>query len=868
MSRGSKQALTLTRHHRKLAASARLMIRFTAHTLIAEPNTHAVTTIVNTGRFMNEAPSGLKAKHNQAAALVAELTLDEKAQLCSGKNFWHLEGVERLNLPEIMVTDGPHGLRKQVNSADHVGLNKSVPATCFPTACALAASWDIQLIEQIGIALGQECAAQQVAVLLGPGLNIKRHPLCGRNFEYFSEDPLLGGKLAAAMVKGVQSQGVGTSVKHFAVNNQEQGRMFIDAIVDERTLREIYLRGFEIAVKEAQPWTVMCAYNRVNGEYCSEHTDLLTHILRDEWGFNGLVVTDWGATNDRVKGVLSGLDLEMPASGGVNDALVATAVRNGQLEETALDQIIQRNVALSLMGADLAAEAHAVDLQANHELAHRAALETAVLLKNESSLLPLAQGTHIAVIGAFAKSPRYQGTGSSQVNPTQLDNAWDGLTQMSDRITYAPGYDPKHSVIDEDLVAEAVEAARSAAVAVVFVGLPNLYESEGFDRNNMALPEQHDRLVQAVAEANPATVVVLSNGAPVALPWINEVSAVLETYLPGQAGGAVAELLFGLANPSGKLAETFAVQQTDVPSDKHFPGQLRQVAYREGIYVGYRYFDSAGTPVQFPFGHGLSYTQFSYGTPTLSDSTLGENSHIELTVPITNIGNLPGAEVVQLYVHAKHSAVYRPMQELKGFTKLTLDPGETRMAHFRVDNDSIKFFDQGYRKWLVEGGEYELRIAASSRDIRQIIDLKVDSEQTPSAVAAAISGPNLSAIESTDDERFAAMLNRPVPPPEHSRPFHENSSVAEIAQTWLGARVKTRLVAGFQQNMGGQSSNETLNKMFEEMANNLPLRGLVIFSRGKVSMQHIRWLLALLNHQYLRAIKLGWQVLRHQRSQQ
>jgi len=806
----------------------------------------------------------IRSKHNQAAALVAQLTLAEKARLCSGHDFWHLEGVARVGLEPVMVTDGPHGLRKQVQDADHVGLNKSVPATCFPTSCALAASWDVHLLREVGVALGEECAAEHVTVLLGPGLNIKRHPLCGRNFEYFSEDPLLTGKIAAAMVQGVQSQGVGTSIKHFAVNNQEHGRMYVDAVVDERTLREIYLRGFEIAVREAQPWTVMCAYNRVNGTYCGEHDWLLNKVLRDEWGFEGLVMTDWGATNDRVQGVASGLDLEMPGSGGVNDALVEQAVENGYLKQADLDQSIERNVALSLLGGDLQSQAHAVDLQAHHGLAHKAAAESAVLLKNQDGLLPLSTGANIAVIGAFARKPRFQGTGSSQVNPTQLDNAWDALTQIAANITYAPGYDPRESKSDQALIDEAVATARDVDVAVVFAGLPNIYESEGFDRTHLNLPDQHNELIRAVCAANPNTVVVLSNGAPVAMPWASQVRAILEAYLAGQAGGAVADLLFGVANPSGKLAETFPFLQTDVPADANFPGDARQVHYREGLYVGYRYFDTADKPVLFPFGHGLSYTSFGYGEPRLSADTYHTGGSLKVELDITNTGAMAGAEVVQLYAHVSQSEVYRPVQELRDFAKVHLAPGETAVATFALTDRTFSFYDQGHGEWIVEAGDYELRIGASSRDIRARAAVNVVSEQTVSRRAAAAQGPDLTRPHHIDDYTFTAMLGKDVPAPESSRPFHENSSVAEIGGTWLGAKFKAKVVEGFTQNMGGGGSNETLNKMFEEMANNMPLRGIVLFSRGGISMTQIRLMLALLNHRYVQALKLWWRQYRRQ----
>ncbi len=791
--------------------------------------------------------AGLKSKHNQAAAIVADMTLEEKARFCSGKSFWHLESLERHNIPNVMVTDGPHGLRKQVTSEDHVGLNKSVPATCFPTACALASTWDVDLLEEIGVALGNECRAENVTVLLGPGVNIKRHPCCGRNFEYFSEDPLLTGKLAGALIKGVQSRNVGTSIKHYAVNNQEHGRMYIDAIVDERTLREIYLRGFEIAVREAQPWTVMCAYNRVNGTFCSEHDWLLNKVLREEWGFEGLVVTDWGAANDRVAGIQGGLDLEMPGGGRVNDERVLQAVQNGNLAEADLDRAIQRNVALGLLGADLEAAQDVVDLEANHALAHRAACQSAVLLKNDDALLPLGTDQRIAVIGAFAKRPRYQGAGSSQVNPTQLDNAWDAINEFADtEPAYAAGYDPKTSELDETLIAEAVAAAETADVAVIYAGLPSIYESEGFDRSHIDLPEQHNQLIAAVTRANPNTVVVLANGAPVAMPWVDAPKAILEAYLPGQAGGAVADLLYGRANPCGKLAETFPLSRQDVAADANFPGSGRQVLYREGLFVGYRYFDSADIPVLFPFGHGLSYTSFTYANAEIAADAAS------VSVEISNTGNLAGAEIVQLYVHASTSPVFKPEQELKGFKKIFLAPGEARTVTFSLNQEDFAYYDIGHADWVSPGGDFEVRIGASSRDIRAKLTVSRPATATPSEAATAAQP----APGAADDETFAALLNKAVPQPEPVRPFHMNSSLAEVGETWLGARFKARVAAAFLGNMGGSGNDETLNKMFEEMANNMPLRALILFGRGQVSHKQLELMLALLNHRYLRALRI------------
>ncbi|MYH16300.1 MAG: glycosyl hydrolase [Gammaproteobacteria bacterium] len=782
------------------------------------------------------------------------MSLEEKAAFCSGRDFWHMEANERLGLASIMLTDGPHGLRKQMGDTDHVGIGNSVPATCFPTACALASSWDRDLLREVGVALGEQCAAENVAVLLGPGMNIKRHPLCGRNFEYFSEDPLVSGELAAALIEGIQSQGVGACVKHFAVNNQEQGRMFVDAIVDERTLREIYLRGFEIAVRKAQPWTVMCAYNRLNGVYCSEHDWLLNQVLRGDWGFAGAVVTDWGAANDRVRGIAAGLDLEMPASGGVNDRRLVAAVRDGRLPEADLDRAVTRNLSLALLGGELPKQRVAMDQDAHHALARRAAGECAVLLKNEGALLPLAPPARIAVIGAFAKQPRYQGAGSSQVNPTRLDCAFDAIAATvgdGASLDYAPGYDPKHSEPDAALVAEAAAAAAEAEVAVVFAGLPGSYESEGFDRSHMALPEQHDWLVAAVCEANPNTVVVLSNGAPVAMPWVAAPKAILEGYLAGQGGGAaMADVLFGRVNPSGKLAETFPLQQADVPADRWFPGTGRQVHYREGLHVGYRYFDTAAAPVLFPFGHGLSYTRFEYGDLELSADAFAQGGELAVSFALTNSGGLAGSEVVQLYAHAAQSSVHRPEQELRAFTKVALAPGETRRVTLTLDDAAFAIYDTDAGKWIVEAGEFEIRLGASSRDIRLRTRLKVQSSQSLSDAARGVGGLDGS------DEAFAALLGKPVPPPEPSRPYHLNSSLGEIGETALGRFIRSKVASGFQKRMGVKAGDEATARMFEAMANNMPLRSLALFSGGRLSFNGLAALVALLNRRLLTALRL------------
>ncbi len=811
----------------------------------------------------------IRSKHNQAAALVQELTLEEKTRLCSGRDFWHLEGVDRLDVPSIMVTDGPHGLRKQNQAADHVGLNKSVPATCFPTACALASTWDTELLRRVGAALGREAAAENVTVLLGPGMNIKRHPLCGRNFEYFSEDPYLTGHLAAAMIEGIQAQGVGASVKHFAVNNQEHGRMYIDAILDERTLREIYLRGFEIAVRHAQPWTVMCAYNRVNGVYCSEHDQLLNQILRDEWGFQGLVMTDWGATNERPAGLVAGVDLEMPGSGGFNDKKVEDAVRSGEIDELALDQAVTRNVSVALLGADLHATATEVDHAAHHTLAREAAVAGTVLLKNEpmvretdthsatpACILPLETDTHIAVIGAFAAAPRYQGTGSSQVSPTQLDNALDAFATRCPSYVYCQGYDPKLAEPDAHAIEQAVAAAQTADVAVVFAGLPALFESEGFDRTHMHLPEQHNALIEAVSAANPNTVVVLANGAAITMPWIDSVKAIVETYLPGQAGGsAIVDVLFGRANPGGKLAETFPLAQQDVLADAHFPhaaDSSRQVHYREGLHVGYRYFDSVSKEVLFPFGHGLSYANIEFSGLRLSTPSCDARQPLVVTLMLENTSPVAGSEVVQAYISPLNGSVYKPEQELKGFAKLHLQPGESTEASITLE-DAFSHWSMSQAQWTAEPGTYEVRVGASSRDIRLTATVEVTSQDD-----CSVDGHT--APDGVNDVHFELMLGRQLPPPEPIRPFHLNSSLAEISTTWFGQRFKDKVAAGFMRSMGGNSQDATLNKMFEEMANNMPIRALSLFSRGAVTPDQLEVTIALLNHQYLKALRLWWKL--------
>lgn len=658
--------------------------------------------------------------------LISEMTIEEKASLCSGADFWHTKAVERLGIPQMMVSDGPHGLRKQDLTAENPGVNLSIEAVCFPSACALACSFDRDLIYRMGQALGNECQAENVGVILGPGANIKRSPICGRNFEYFSEDPYLASNIAASHIKGVQSQNVGTSLKHFLANNQENCRMSVSAEIDERTLNEIYFAAFETAVREGKPWTVMCSYNRVNGVYSSENKMSLTDTLRDRWGFDGFVVSDWGAVNDRVKGVAAGLDLEMPSSGGVNDAKIVEAVKNGTLSEDALNKACENVLGIVKKYLD-GRNGNAVwDKEADHRLSAEIASQCMVLLKNEDKILPLDKNKKIAFIGKFADEPRFQGGGSSHINAFRVTGAIAAAAEYAD-VSYAQGYRTDEDAADSELLEEAVRLAESSDAAVIFAGLTDLFESEGFDRSHMKMPECQNELIRRVAQVQPNTVVVLHNGSPVEMPWIDDVKGLVEAYLGGQAvGEAECAVLFGKVNPCGRLAETFPKKLSDNPSYLNFPGEGDRVEYREGIFVGYRYYDFKEMDVLFPFGYGLSYTDFEYSN--LSVQTDGCNAEVSVTV--TNTGSVAGREVVQLYVHDCESSVIRPVKELKGFEKIELKPNESKTVSFHLDRRSFAFYSTEIHDWFVESGDFEIMIGKSSRDIvlSETVNIKSDDK--------------------------------------------------------------------------------------------------------------------------------------------
>lgn len=659
--------------------------------------------------------------------ILSQLTTEEKAGLCSGEDAWHTKPVERLRVPSVMVSDGPHGLRTE-KKKDNNSQSETIEAVCFPSGSCLASSFDRDLMRRVGEKLGDECRAEGVDVLLGPAVNCKRSPLCGRNFEYYSEDPFLTAKLAASFIRGVQSRGVGTSLKHFAVNNQEYRRMSTSANVDERTLREIYLAGFEGAVKEGEPWTLMCSYNRINGLHASENEWLLTKVLRDEWGYDGLVMSDWGAVNDRVKGLKAGLDLEMPGSGDVNDSKIVKALRTGKLSSDELDREAGRVLQLVYRARKGQNGTPPVfDRDADSRVAREVARECMVLLKNEDKLLPLKRTERVAFIGGFAEKPRYQGGGSSHVRSSRVVGALEALKGKAN-IVFARGYDDAAEHTDDTLIAEAVAAAKSCRIAVVFAGLPESYESEGCDRRHMRLPDAQNRLIAAVCKAQPNTVVVLHNGSPVEMPWVGEVKAILEAYLGGQeSGGAVADLLYGDANPCGKLAETFPVKLSDNPSYLNFPGTGDECDYREGIFVGYRYYDTKEMNVLFPFGHGLSYTEFSYSDLKLGAEEMKDTDPLKVSVKIKNTGSVAGKEIVQLYVSECGSKVIRPVRELKGFQKISLAPGEERTVEFELDRRSFAYYNTEKGGWRVESGEYEVQVGASSRDIRLKARVRVNS---------------------------------------------------------------------------------------------------------------------------------------------
>ena len=758
--------------------------------------------------------------------LLKELTLEEKCALLSGAETFKTRGMPKHGIPQIWLSDGPHGLRKQAGESDHLGLNPSVPATCFPTASAVANSWDAALGEEIGAALGEEAAAQEVSVVLGPGLNMKRNPLCGRSFEYFSEDPYLAGKLAAGYIRGIQSKGVAACPKHFAVNSQETRRMASDSIVDERTLREIYLTGFEIAVKEGHPRSIMSSYNLVNGTYANENKHLLMEILRGEWGFDGAVITDWGGSNDHALGVKNGSTLEMPAPGGDSVRELLAAVESGKISESDIDARLSELLPLVFdTKAALDAAPREFDAAAHHALARRAAAESLVLLKNEGALLPLAAGSKVAVIGDFAKNPRYQGAGSSMVNSTQVDVLLDKLIDSElNVIGYQQGFD-RHGKPDAALQKSACELATQADTVILCMGLDEIAESEGLDRSNLRLAQNQVDLLQAVAAVNPKIVVVLYSGSVVETPWLDNCQALLYAALGGQAGaGAVADALTGKVNPCGKLAETWPLAYADVPSAADFATRRKTVEYREGLYIGYRYFTTAEKAVRFPFGYGMSYTTFAY-----SDMAADEQG-VSLTV--TNTGSVAGTEIVQLYVAKKNSALFRPAKELKGFARVTLAPGEKQRITIMLDDKAFRFWNVKANRWEIEGGEYELLVGASVEDIRLCEKISVHG----TATVHPYEDRDLDCYYKGDvlhvsDADFEKLLGHPIP--KGKTKIDRNLTLGELNHArsplgWLVWLVLTILL-----DASYKRGKPDLNILFQY---NMPLRALAKMTNGAISM--------------------------------
>lgn len=789
----------------------------------------------------------------KAAELVTQMTLEEKASLCSGKNFWETKAVERLGVQSFMVTDGPHGLRKQAGEADHLGLNASVEATCFPTAAATACSFDPELLRQMGEALGEECRAESVGVLLGPAANIKRSPLCGRNFEYFSEDPLLTGEMAAALIEGVQSRNVGTSMKHYLANNQEKARVSSNSVVDERALREIYLAGFERAVKKAQPWTLMCSYNQINGTYASDNKRLMTDVPRGEWGFEGAIMTDWGAMNDRVQAIRAGLDLEMPGTGGANDALIVQAVRQGRLSEAEVDACAVRMTALALrLAGNTAAPC---DKDAHHELARRVARESAVLLRRGTAL-PLEKGRRLAVIGEFAQRPRYQGAGSSKINPTRLVSLCDALDERGMPYVYARGF-AAEGAADPALEEEALRAAAGADVVVAMVGLPDSWESEGFDRAHMELPENQNALMEALIATGKPVVAVLSTGGAVTLPWRERVDSILLMYLAGQNGGnAVLDLLLGDADPCGRLAETWPLALTDTPCHGFFGGS-GNVEYRESVYVGYRYYDKARREVAYPFGHGLSYTDFAYSGLTVRPAKTGSALPLEAELTVTNIGARAGHEVVQVYVAPPAEGTFRPVRELRAFAKVWLELGESRTVRLALDQRAFAFYDAAADGWRVDGGEYTVEAGASSRDIRLTAPVRLEGSAPEAAPAETLpSYCDPAASWPPSREQFEALLGAPVPPERPLRPFTSNSTLGQVRASLAGRIFYRTIRKNMEKQFSGTGDGmEEFGRIIDAMLEDMPLRQLAMLSGGAMPPAVLDGLVEMMNGHYLRGLR-------------
>lgn len=786
------------------------------------------------------------------------MSLEQKAAFVSGYDYWHLEEAPELGLPKIMITDGPHGLRKanpdKKSSTGGIGLGNSVPSTCFPPAATSSCSWDPELLKQEGEAMGEECLKEKVSTILGPGTNIKRAPVGGRNFEYFSEDPLLAGECAAAVINGVQSKGVGTSLKHFAANSQEAFRMVVNEVVDERTLRETYLTAFEIAVKKAQPWTVMNSYNRINGVYASENEWLQEEVLRKEWGFEGLIVTDWGASVDRVPGLKAGTDLEMPCSGDLNTNRIIAAVKDGTLDEKILDERVDKVVDLIVKSKPALEKTHTYDVDAHHAIAQKIAEGSMQLLKNDDGILPLKAGQKVAVIGEMAKAPRFQGAGSSVINPTKLSNAFDELQKLGVDVSYAQGYyksaptkKDKDRKTNEELLVEAKEAAAKADVAVVFVGLTEEFEGEGYDREGIEIPAEHNDLVAAIAETNPNTVVVIAGGSVILMPWLKKVKGLLNSGLGGQAGGiAVANILTGKVNPSGKTSETYPRAFEDNPTYGNFPGGPVTSEHRESVYIGYRYYDAADIDVEFPFGYGLSYTTFEYSDLKLSSDNIKDTDTVTVSFKIKNTGSVDGAEIAEVYVADKESTIYRPKKELRGFKKVFLKAGEEKEVSVELSKRAFAFYNVELGDWMVETGEFDILVGASSRDIKLTASMTVESTVSAPIPDYRKTAPNYyNNVANITREDFAAVYGElPNPEIDKSKKIDLYCCLNDARHTKWGGKL-CRLIEKIMSGMGSDANGD--GKMLAAMATQIPVRNFISMSMGAFSPKQAEGLLKMLN---------------------
>ncbi|MDL4841988.1 beta-glucosidase [Aquibacillus rhizosphaerae] len=785
--------------------------------------------------------------------IIEKMTIEEKASLMSGKDFWQTQDIERLGINGIFLADGPHGIRKQAEAADHLGLNESIPATCFPTAATVANSWNEKLGEKIGQYLGEEAVAQKVNVLLGPGINMKRDPLCGRNFEYFSEDPYHAGKLAASYIKGIQSHGISACVKHFAVNNQEERRMSIDTIVDERTLREIYLTAFEIAVKEGNTKTVMSSYNMLNGAYTNENMHLMREILRDEWDFDGVVVTDWGGSNDRVAGLLAGNELEMPTTAGETNQEIIEAINSGKLKREVLDEAVDRLLHLIFTTEEVYNKPYKqeFDVKQHHQVAQEVSEESIVLLKNEASILPFKDGVKVATIGQFAEEARYQGAGSSIVNPTILENTLDILKDSRiNSIGYEPGFE-RYGKKSKKKIEKACALASNADVVLLYIGLDEATEAEGLDRQNMKLPENQIELIKALYEVNPNIVAVLSSGAAIEMPWLDKVKGLVNGYLSGQAGArAMLRVLTGEVNPSGKLAETYPLRYEDTPAYHQFPGKEVSVEYRESMYIGYRYYDTANINVRFPFGYGLSYTSFDY-----SDIQVNKK---EVTFKLTNTGEVAGMEIVQLYVGCQSEAIFRPKKELKGFTKVALNPGETRTVTIPFDDKTFRYFNVKTNQWEIEEANYNIIIGASSVDTRledsifvegTNAPLPYDKEKLPSYYSGKANNVN--------EAEFETLLGRKVPVStwDRTKPLGYNDTIAQC-QYAKGAFARFAFHSiTFAHWLLKKIGKRELANLIMMSVYHMPFRGVARMTGGVINMRMLDGILLIVNGHFFKGLR-------------